>query len=412
MPRPSKIDLDDAEIGAVVLVPLDNHPARHARRLERHDLVEMVGRDDHAARVLAQVARQVDHRGRDLGQQLRAAIGRGEAGLGDEGRERCAVVHDPAGQVLGDARELLLGEAERAAGVAHRHARAIGDHVRGHGGAARAVLGVDVLDHLLAAIARRQIEIDVGHAVGDVAGALHALLGEKALEQQVHRHRIDRGDAEDVAGGRVRRRAAPLDHDAAPARVLDDVPHDQEVAGELELADDRQLARDLLAHLRQEALGPRVAGRIAAPDAEPGHLLEVALLRFTGRHGITGEGVAEVGERECAALGDGARRAQRRRAIGEQRRHLGGRLEPALAVGRQAAADLVDGGAGARAGEHVVDPLLRRRGVADVVGGDDADPVRGRLRLGGARAVRLGCLQVALRLEEDVASTERVDERR
>ena len=98
--------------------------------------------------------------------------------------------------------------------------------------------------------------------------------------------------------------------------------------------------------------------------------------------------------------------------IREQRRHLGGRLQPALAVGRQAAADLVDGGVGARAGEHVVDPLLRRRGVADVVGGDDADPVRGRLRRGGARAVRLGRLQVALRLEEDVARAERVDQRR
>ena len=151
-PETQQIDLHDAEIGAVVLVPLDNHPPRHARRLERHDLVEMIRRDHHAARVLAEVARQVDQRRRDLGQELGAAIGRGEAGLGDEGRERRAVVHDPARQVLGDARELLLGEAERAAGVAHRHARAIGDHVRGHGGAARAVLGVDVLDHLLAAI--------------------------------------------------------------------------------------------------------------------------------------------------------------------------------------------------------------------------------------------------------------------
>ncbi len=192
------------------------------------------------------------------------------------------------------------------------------------------------------------------------------------------------------------------------ARVLDDVPHDQEIAGELELADDRQLARDLLAYLGQQTV---VAG-IAARDAEPGHLLEKALLRLAGRHRVAGERVAEIGERERAALGDRARRAQRRRAIREQRRHLGRRFQPALAVGRQAAADLVDGGVGARAGEHVVDPLLRRSGVADVIGGDDTDAVRGRLRLGRARAVRLRRLQVALRFEEDVACAERVDQRR
>ena len=43
MPRPEQIDLDDAEVGAVVLVPLHDHPPRHARRLERHHLVEAAG---------------------------------------------------------------------------------------------------------------------------------------------------------------------------------------------------------------------------------------------------------------------------------------------------------------------------------------------------------------------------------
>ena len=51
-----------------------------------------------------------------------------------------------------------------------------------------AVLLVDVLDHALAAIAARQIEIDVG--------PLAALLREEALEQQLHPDRIDGGDAE------------------------------------------------------------------------------------------------------------------------------------------------------------------------------------------------------------------------
>ena len=54
-----KIDLDDPEVGAVVLVPLHDRPAGHRRRFERHHLVEPAGGDHHAARVLPEVPRQV-----------------------------------------------------------------------------------------------------------------------------------------------------------------------------------------------------------------------------------------------------------------------------------------------------------------------------------------------------------------
>ena len=54
-----QVDLDDAEIGAVVLVPLHDDAPGHRRRLERHHLVEPPGGDHHAARVLAEVAGQV-----------------------------------------------------------------------------------------------------------------------------------------------------------------------------------------------------------------------------------------------------------------------------------------------------------------------------------------------------------------
>ena len=52
-----EVDLDEAQVGAVVLVPLDDVAARHGGGLERHHLVEPAGRDHHAARVLAEVAR-------------------------------------------------------------------------------------------------------------------------------------------------------------------------------------------------------------------------------------------------------------------------------------------------------------------------------------------------------------------
>ena len=69
-------------------------------------------------------------------------------------------------------------EAERLADLARRAAAAIGDDVGGHRRAEPPVFLVDVLDDALAAIAARQIEIDVG--------PLAALLGQEALEQQIH----------------------------------------------------------------------------------------------------------------------------------------------------------------------------------------------------------------------------------
>ena len=56
-----QIDLDDAHVGAVVLVPLHDDAAGHAGVLERHDRVELALADHHAAGVLAEMPRQVLH---------------------------------------------------------------------------------------------------------------------------------------------------------------------------------------------------------------------------------------------------------------------------------------------------------------------------------------------------------------
>ena len=82
-----------------------------------------------------------------------------------------------------------------------------------------------MLNHALAAIAARQIQIDVR--------PLAALFRQKSLEQQVHLDRIDGRDAEAVAHGAVGRAAAALhEHIVLPAEIHD-VPDDQEVAGEV-----------------------------------------------------------------------------------------------------------------------------------------------------------------------------------
>ena len=125
--------------------------------------------------------------------------------------------------------------AEHLAHLAHGHARAVGDDHGRHGGAVGAVLVEDVLDDALALLARGQVDVDVG--------PLAALLREEALEEQLHGDGVDGGDAQGVTHGAVGRGAAPLGEDALLAREAGDVVDDEEVAGQVELLDQRARAR-------------------------------------------------------------------------------------------------------------------------------------------------------------------------
>jgi hypothetical protein len=57
--EPEQVDLDQAEIGAVLFVPLDDDAAGHGCGFERHDAVEASLANHHAAGVLAEMARHV-----------------------------------------------------------------------------------------------------------------------------------------------------------------------------------------------------------------------------------------------------------------------------------------------------------------------------------------------------------------
>jgi len=75
----------------------------------------------------------------------------------------------------GEARNLLFIELERLADIARRRATAITDDVRRHRCAKLSIAFVDVLDHALALVARRKIEINVRPLV--------AIVVQKSLEQ-------------------------------------------------------------------------------------------------------------------------------------------------------------------------------------------------------------------------------------
>ena len=54
-----QIDLDNAQVGTIVLVPLHDYAPGHAGVFERNDGVEIAAANHHAAGVLPQVPRQV-----------------------------------------------------------------------------------------------------------------------------------------------------------------------------------------------------------------------------------------------------------------------------------------------------------------------------------------------------------------
>jgi hypothetical protein len=99
--------------------------------------------------------------------------------------------------------------------------------------------------------------------------------GQEPLEEQAQIDGVDVGDAEGVTDGRVGRRAPALAVDVEAAADLGDVPHDQEVAGEPQAADDLEL----VLNLGPGALHPLVVGWAVALERAPGHqLTQVALL--------------------------------------------------------------------------------------------------------------------------------------
>src|SRR6185503_3589601 len=184
------------------------------------------------------MARQVLDLAEEVGEEPDAAVVLVEPRLGqapDDGVVGVDVLETPH-----EARETVdLGgrDAQGLADLTRGAAVAIGDDVRGHGGPTRAVALVYVLDHALAAVPARQVQVDVGPLVPP--------LGEEALEEQLHAHGVHGGDAEAVADGAVGGRAPALHEDALTAAEVHHVPDDEEVAGQVQLADQRELPLDL-----------------------------------------------------------------------------------------------------------------------------------------------------------------------
>ena len=321
------IDLHDAERVDVVLVPFDEDAVGHGGGADRHRLDQPAARQHEAADMLRQVARKADQLARQRDGAAQQRIGGVEADLAQPVIGPKFVAGGPA--LRRQRRRRVLRQSHHLADFADRHFRAVVDHGRGDRGAVAAVAVVDVLDDFLAPLVL-EIDVDVGR--------LAPFGGDEALEQQVDLGRIDGGDAEAVAHGGIRRRAAALAENLLLPREAHDVVDGEEIARVAELRDQREFLRDRGAHLVGHA------GGIALRRALPGQRGQMRVRRGARRHRLVGIFVGQIIEREAAALprsracararrdGRGTAAPSRRAISGAARRSPAARSRPASTV--------------------------------------------------------------------------------
>ena len=243
---------------------------------------------------------------------------------------------------LGQPVDLFGGHAQRAAHVADGGAGAVGDHFGRHAGPLAAVFLVEILQDFLAAFV---LEVDV-----DVGGFV-PLAADKTLEQEVHPLRIDGGDAQAEADGRVGRRAAALAEDAATAGEDDEVPDGEKVGLVVQLFDQLQLVLDEAPHLVGHA------GRVAIPRAFPSQPGQIFHRRLARRGEFLGILVTQLVEREGRLPGDFQRALHGLGIAGEEQGHFLRRSQVSLGIGKQQFAGRGHRAAVPHGGQHVAERL-------------------------------------------------------
>ncbi len=295
-------------------------------------------------------------------------------GLGQRQRLLIGVVErDVQGEVrhqLRDAVHVAVRHAEHAADVADRRLRAERperDDVRDP---VAAVAFGHVTDDLVAPVVR-EVDVHIGHR--DPLGV------QESLEEQSVTYGIDVRDGQAVRGQRAGGRAASrADGDPLLAGVADEVPDDQEVAREAHLLDDGELVGE-----------PRldgVTGIRSVPALEPrvGQFVQIAVERVLAGYDVARQVELVELEREVAALGDRERVGAGLGELGEDARHLFGRLDVELLRREPEAPGVLQIRPGLDAQERLVGARVAVLEVVRVVRADDrsADRLRDAQGLG------------------------------
>ncbi|MNQ31510.1 hypothetical protein D3C85_448860 [compost metagenome] len=314
-----EVELDQAGRLDVVLVELGHQAAALVVAGDRRKVGELGRRDDHAAGVLAGAAGDaleleghvpdflgilVD--GQEVAQRLLHLVGFFQGHADFEG--------DHLRQAVGQAVGLAL------------HPRHVAHHRLGRHGAegddlAHRVAPVGlghVVDHPVTAV-HAEVDVEVGHR--------HPLRVEETFEQQVVGQRVEVGDLQHVGNQRAGTRAAAgADRHAVVLRPLDEVHHDQEVAGKAHLDDGAQLELETIdVDLLLRLVIRRVLGQQhlqALFQALKRHLAQVVVDGHALGHREVGQEVGAQAHLDVAAPGDLDGVFQRLGQVAEQLGHL------------------------------------------------------------------------------------------
>jgi hypothetical protein len=310
----------------------------------------------------------------------------GDAGFFELFLECEGVGEISAGEEGGEAAEDGLREVEGFTDFAHGATSAEGNDIGGHGGAFGGMASVEFLDDGFAACAAGEIEVDIGPT--------GATFGEESFEEEFTGDGVAGGDAEGVTDGGVCGGAASLDEDIIGGAEVDDVPDDEEVAGEAEATDEFEFVVELGADFSAEV-------GVSGASAGEGDGAEEGFHGFAGGHGVFGEGVAEVGEGEGEGVGEVYGVGDGFGAVGEEALHLGWWAEVAFGVWGEGASGVIEVGVEADAGEEIEDFAVGACGAGDAAGGEEGEFVGvGEVDAEGVEVV-FSALEVALDLDED-----------
>ena len=193
---------------------------------------------------------------------------------------------------------------------------------------------------------------------------LAAFLTQKALEQQLQLDGIHRGDAQAIADGAVGRRAAPLAENPLATREAHDVPHNQEVAREAELGDQRELVRELLVVARGTSPPPALLRAILHQARE------ILVLAHPRRQRKAREPRLQCIKAKPTTLGDAHAFGESLLPPAPPLDELRVPFEIPLTIGSELSAHLVERRTVTERSEHVVAEPPLRESVVHVVGHD------------------------------------------
>src|SRR5208337_3450914 len=219
----------------------------------------------------------------------------------------------------------------------------------------------------LAAASHAEVDVDVREA--DPFGV------QKALKNQVVLKRIDVRDTQRVGRQAAGCRTPPRTHgNALLAGMPDEIPDDQEVAGEAHLLDQFDLPLQSffigLERITQSSRCRRLLQPLAPMRKPlPCYLLEEAVERLAGRNLEMRKDVLFLLQVYVTALGNFQGARKRFRRLTEDRLHFLKRLEIELVGGELHPVRIAEGFPGLNADQNVLSARIRFREVMTIVGG-------------------------------------------